>query len=143
MGQSHIKRRHRERPLRRHGRAVARELQCVCDQLGLDPPQRQRDELVDEAVGLANPWAFHGIDAVLPADRRDLIRDWLVLRLTGRVTTPSEIERMARRFAPVPDDSVRPGLRTWGDPRSAEVASAHASQRRRRASTKATVMSNQ
>jgi hypothetical protein len=133
MGQSHVKRRRRERPLRRHRRAVARELQCECDQLGLDPSPQQRRELVEEVVWLASPWAFRGIDAVLPADRGDLIRAWLALRLVGAVETRTEIERMARGLAPAPDDDFRPGLRHWGDPTSDNVASAHASRHRRRA----------
>lgn len=140
MGQSHVKRRRRERPLRRHRRVVARELQCACDELGVDPSPQQRRDLVEEVVWLASPWAFRGIDAVLPADRRDLIRAWLALRLVGEVETTSEIERMARSLAPVPDKNFCAGLRHWGDPTSDDVASAHASRQRRRTPARTQVM---
>jgi hypothetical protein len=132
MGQSHVNRRQRERPLRRHRRAVSRELAFVCDQMDLDPPASRRRELVEEAVWLASPWGFRGIDAVLPAERTDLIRAWMFHRLSRVVETPFEIQRMARSLAPAPDDDFCPGPLRIGDPTSAEVAAAHASRRRRR-----------
>ena len=133
MGQSHVKRRKRERPLRRHRTVVARELDVVCADLGVNvEPDRKRD-LIEEVVRLASPWAFSGIDAVIPAQRRDLVRLWLLHRLCGSVETPADVERMARRLAPAPDDDFCPGLRHFGDPTSAQVRSAHASQHRRQA----------
>jgi len=132
MGQSHVNRRRRERPLRRHRRAVSRELAFVCDELDLDPPETQRRELVEEVVWLASPWAFHGIEAVLPAERTDLIRAWLFHRLARVVESPFEIQRMALSLAPAPDDDFRSGRFHWADPTSAEVARAHASRHRRR-----------
>lgn len=132
MGRSHVSRRRRERPLRRHRDAVAR-VRFVCDQLGVDPPPGERHELVEEVVWLASPWAFRGIDAVLPAERTDLIRAWLFHRLAGVVETPFEIQRMAASLAPAPGHEFSPGLHHWGDPTSADVVSAHASRHRRRA----------
>lgn len=133
MGQSHVKRRERERPLRRHRAPVARELQTVCTDLGLDPPPSERRKLIDEVVWLANPSAFRGIDAPIPAGRTDLMRAWFFHRLVGTVETTSDVERMARHLAPAPDDDFCPGSRWFGDPTSDAVRSAHASQHRRQA----------
>ena len=133
MGRSHVKRRKRERPLRRYRTVVARELDLVCGDLRVDvEPDRKRD-LIEEVVGLASPWAFSGIDAVIPAQRRDLVRVWLLHRLYGSVETPADVERMARHLAPTPDDDFCPGLRRIGDPTSDAVRSAHASRHRRQA----------
>ncbi len=104
----------------------------MCDDLGMAPSVEQRRALISEMVWLANPYAFSGIDAVIPARRTDLMRAWFFHRLTGVVETPAEVQRMARAFAPVPDDDVGLGLRCFGDPTSADVAAAYASRQRRR-----------
>jgi hypothetical protein len=136
VGQSHAKRRRRERPIKLHRRRAARELQAVCDALGECPSGERREAFVDEVVWLANPWAFSGIDAVIPAERSDLMRAWFSLRLVGVIDTPADVQRMARSFAPAPDDDFCPGQHYFGDPTSANVAAAYASRHRRRAHTK-------
>lgn len=141
MGRSHVNRRRRERPLRHHRDAVDRELDLVCGELDVNPPPPVRRDLVDEVVRFASPWAFQGIDAVLPAERKDLIRAWLFYRLVGTVETPSDIRRMARSFAPAPDDDFRAGGFRFGDPTTAAVAGAHASRHRRHTAKSGRVMS--
>ncbi len=125
MGQSHAKRRRRERPIRRHRDVAAREFQDVCEKFGFDPSNERRRALIDEAVRMASPFAFSGIDAAIPAGRKDLMREWYFLRLSGLVEAPAEVERMARVFCPSPDDVERhAGRRRVGDPSSASVAAA-------------------
>jgi len=90
MGRSHVQRRRRERPLRLHQKAVEPECDRVCADLGLNLSEEARRELICEVVRLASPWAFDGIDAVLPAERRDLIRIWLRCRLSGLAQTAQD-----------------------------------------------------
>jgi len=92
----------------------------------------RREALIDEVVRFADPWAFSGIDAVIPAERADLIRRWLTFRLLGVIDSPADVQRTARSFAPSPDDDFCPGRRHFGDPTSANVAAAYASRRRQR-----------
>lgn len=105
----------------------------MCLAFGAVPSADRRKELVDEVVWLANPWAFAGIDAVIPSERTDLMRAWLALRLAGVIDTAADVQRAARSFAPSPDDDFCPGQHYFGDPTSANVAAAYASRRRRRA----------
>lgn len=132
MGQAHVKRRQRQRPLRAYESVVSRELDRVSRDLGFAPPAPRRHALIEEAVGLASPYRFPGIDAVIPAERPDLLRAWLLLRITGLVESPQDIERAARQFAPAPDDDFRPRVRETGDPTSSQVLSAHVSRHPRR-----------
>jgi len=128
MGQSHVKRRHRlHKPLKVLRAVASRELENVCEASGHTPDDHEHDLLVAEAVSLADPWAIAGVDAVLPADRLDLMRAWYVLRLSGVVVTEEEKLRAARSLAPCPGP-----VRDYSDALAADVAAAYASQHRRK-----------
>lgn len=133
MGKSHSKRRARERAIKLHRSRVERELSRVCSDLDREPSAEEQRVLVDEMMWFASPYAFKGIDAVVPAERPDLMRLWFLYRLAHVVETAAEVQRAVRRVAPSPDDDFRPGQRRLGDPGSAEVATAYASRQRRRA----------
>lgn len=143
VGKSQVESRRRERPIKRLRPRADRELQRVCDDLQVDPPVDERRDLMDEVIRFADPYAFKGIDAVIPAERPDLMRLWFLYRLAHIVETPAEVQRAVRRIAPSPDDDFRPGERRLGDPGSAEVAAAYASRQRRRARQQEVTVTNE
>lgn len=134
MGRSHVQRRRREQqPLRRLRGSVRDQLDWACSVLEKSPDEAVQRGLIDEVVAAASPYVFHDRDAVIPAEREDLMRAYLLLRLLGVLGAQAEITGYLRRTAPAPDDGFCPGVRSWSDPTCAEVRAAYASRRRRQA----------
>lgn len=103
MGRSHVNRRQRERPLRELRAKAGREVDEFYDKHGGALAANERAELIDDLVRLADPWAYRGIDAPLPAHLCNLRRAWIALHHAGLIRTPANRERFARLLAPAPD----------------------------------------
>jgi hypothetical protein len=113
-----------ERELRRVLSEVRASLSCAANDVLAD------DILVGEVLRLADPYAYAGLDAVIPAPRVDLVRVWFRARLTGAADTDAQRAALARRIAPAPDDDPA-GPFAWGVDR-ASVERAVIYDRRRR-----------
>lgn len=131
MGQSHVNRRRRNSPIKRHADAVGLILDQICCDRRVRLSDTRRAEIVKVTVAMANPFAFSGIDIAIPAGRTDLVREFLERYLDGKIVKRRDLERVARELAPLPDDHFCRGPRAFGDPTSEQVASAYASQHRR------------
>lgn len=122
---------------RRLAAAVQIDVRAVAEEEGVYLPPDREAALVRRLVNLADPYAYEGIDAPLPADRWDLRREFCRRVLSGQIRTEREIEQHARELAPIPGDPVPPGPgRSWGSLMPSvtynQAAQAFADRRRRR-----------
>ena len=71
------------------------------------------DILVAEALQLADPLTYAGMDAVIPAPRTDLAASWFRARLLREADSDADRRALARRIAPAPDFDP-PGQHRYG-----------------------------
>jgi hypothetical protein len=134
MGRSHVSKRHREKPLRRHRATCERLVAETCALLEEDP--EAHDWLADEVFRLADPWFMPGPDAPIPAHRHDLARKWIFVRMVGLASTAYDRARLAWDYAPTRPEDPGSGSRVhWGDPDYEEFLAAARALRRRRGLT--------
>lgn len=133
MERSKRRRKERERTVELWRSELARVLANTRAEIGLADDDRIPDVLlVDEVVGLADPYTYDGVDAVVPAPRLDLAATWFRARLTGEANTAEERRALARQIAPAPDFEPS-GRFAWGVDRKA-IERAVMYVRRRRSS---------
>ena len=92
--------------------AVQRALHEVRAEFELAADDRIPDAwLVAEVMGLGDPHAVPGLDAVVPGGNVDAAKNWMRERLGGRADTADARLELARRIAPLPDHDPGGG---WG-----------------------------
>jgi hypothetical protein len=121
MPKSYKNRRRRERPIRRVRTAARMDLEMVVSELDIELDAGVNRRLVDEAVALADPWTYSGLDAALPPERPDVRREFFRRRLAGEGNGPTALESLARELAPTPGSSPPPLRSCWGYPQISEL----------------------
>lgn len=130
--ESHERRTKRRRVVEAWKQAIRDELARVRE--GLDQGRDDvipDDVLIEEVLALGRAGVVPAVDVVLPAPRLDLVNEWLTERLMRRADMDAERQALARRLAPLPDESP-PGRRPFGVDREAvNLAIEYEAKRRR------------
>jgi hypothetical protein len=114
MPRSYARRRRRLAPIRRLRRAARIGLAEVCEEAGVDLLDAEAERLVGNAVLFADPFPWRGRDALLPAHRWDLRREFFQRALELEDRSDAEMLAIAWNLAPSPDEHPRPGTLRWG-----------------------------
>lgn len=114
MPKSYPRRRRRLAPISRVRRAARIELAAVCEEADAVLSDVKSGRLIDCAVLFADPFPWHGRDALLPAHRWDLRREFFRRALDRDDPTDGELLAIAWDLALAPDELPRPGRRRWG-----------------------------
>lgn len=134
MPNSYAKRRAQQKPIRLLKQRITADLDETLVREAHQLSDRHRTTLISEITAMASPYLCPDRDALLPAHRPDLRRDFVRRIFAGEGTTRLERLRLAREMAPAPDSHCG-RLRTLiGSPTPlsyGEVQAAFKSQRRR------------
>lgn len=100
MPSSYKNRRARHKPIDRHRQVIEVALTRICKETGTYLGLHRG--LIQEALRFSDPWVMKGRDALLPPHRHDLLKIWLRVCVTTKLT-PEEREGIALQLAPAPD----------------------------------------
>lgn len=117
MPNSYKKRRTRTEPLRRLRRYARTDLREVELTEGIRLSEPEAARLADAATEFANPWICADRDALLPAHRPDLRRQFFLRALHLEERSARALLSIARDLAPSPDLSAPPWPKRFGERR--------------------------
>ncbi len=113
MEESKKRRKQRKAELTFWANAVERSIKEVRQEIGLRADSRIPDAvLVEEVLGLGDPDAVPGVDAVVPGGDVVAAKSWIRARLCGLADTDTARLELARKIAPLPDHE--PAAALWG-----------------------------